>query len=546
MRLERNLLVFVLLINLLVPLNILLAREYYIAKNGDDNNPGTLSAPWKTFNKANATLVAGDIVYVRRGTYKETIKPNNSGNPGNFIIYETYKGETVTISEVPVGVDLSHNEYIEVDGFSVQNVDQRFVLISNGHHNIIQHCVMDNAVSWGSVRVTDNSSYNKILSNTIKRGHGDVVYLADGAHHNLVQENDISGELSTHAGLNLRGFVRDGDTLWVHNNIIKGNYFHDADDDNIGITEYVKRNVVEDNIVIRSGLERIRKGESPLGAGIKLTGSWNNVVRRNIVLDNPTFGIGLWAQLRKGVPDPVLNNRIYNNIVFNNGPNGWNAAGLQLTIYSDPQPVSGNIFVNNLIINNSKSQVLVGGGDGVVAMHDNFFFNNLLSSSNIAPVAIMPGGQFTLQEVENRSFPYVQFKNNLTGNPVFVDSANVNYHLKPGSPAIDKGRFLTKVSSSGSGTSMDVQDAGYFIDGFGLIKGDMVQLEGQTEKALIVNIDYRKNLLILDRPLTWSAGQGVSLSYSGAAPDIGVFEFTAKTDSTSPIAPLNVSVEIQQ
>ena len=37
--------------------------------------------------------------------------------------------------------------------------------------------------------------------------------------------------------------------------------------------------------------------------------------------------------------------------------------------------------------------------------------------------------------------------------------------------------------------------------------------------------------MTLDRQLTWSSGQGVSLSYSGTKPDLGAFEF----ESTSSI-----------
>lgn len=43
--------------------------------------------------------------------------------------------------------------------------------------------------------------------------------------------------------------------------------------------------------------------------------------------------------------------------------------------------------------------------------------------------------------------------------------------------------------------------------------------------ALIVAIDHQDNILTLETELTWSAGQGVSLPYKGAAPDIGAYEW---------------------
>jgi hypothetical protein len=64
-----------------------------------------------------------------------------------------------------------------------------------------------------------------------------------------------------------------------------------------------------------------------------------------------------------------------------------------------------------------------------------------------------------------------------------------------------------------------------FTDGAGLTDGDMIQLEGQTQTALIMSIDYPANTLTIDRSLTWTNGLGVSLPYVGSAPDMGAYEY---------------------
>jgi hypothetical protein len=43
-------------------------------------------------------MQAGDICYIRGGTYRETVVPANSGSPGNPVTFEAYAGETVTVS----------------------------------------------------------------------------------------------------------------------------------------------------------------------------------------------------------------------------------------------------------------------------------------------------------------------------------------------------------------------------------------------------------------------------------------------------------------
>ena len=73
-------------------------KDIYVAKDGDDSNPGTMESPYLTIGKAAAEAVAGDIVYIREGTYEEILAPVNSGDPGNPIIFQAYQDEKVIIS----------------------------------------------------------------------------------------------------------------------------------------------------------------------------------------------------------------------------------------------------------------------------------------------------------------------------------------------------------------------------------------------------------------------------------------------------------------
>ncbi|MEJ2704063.1 MAG: right-handed parallel beta-helix repeat-containing protein, partial [Sedimentisphaerales bacterium] len=133
---------------------------------------------------------------------------------------------------------------------------------------------------------------------------------------------------------------------------------------------------------------------------------------------------------------------------------------------------------------------------------------------------------------------YGTFSSNTQKDPLFVDPNSNNYHLRSDSPMIDAGGFLTIVTSpSGSGAQMTVEDAAYFYDGYDITGevGDLIRLEGQESVARIVDIDYDRNILKLNRSLTWKKGQGVSLNYVGSRPDVGAFEFTPD-DHPSPIA----------
>ncbi|MBL3527184.1 MAG: cadherin-like domain-containing protein, partial [gamma proteobacterium endosymbiont of Lamellibrachia anaximandri] len=91
---------------------------------------------------------------------------------------------------------------------------------------------------------------------------------------------------------------------------------------------------------------------------------------------------------------------------------------------------------------------------------------------------------------------------------------------------------LTTTVGSGSGTTLVVDDAGYFYDGFGIDgeAGDEIQLQGSSETARIVEINYASHTITLDHALSWNAGQGVALKYNGSAPDMGAFEHVGNTD----------------
>jgi gliding motility-associated-like protein len=79
------------------------ARDYFVGGTGaSDNNPGTAAQPFATIQKAASVAVAGDVVKIRSGTYRETIVVANSGSPGNPITFQPDQGATVVISGLNV------------------------------------------------------------------------------------------------------------------------------------------------------------------------------------------------------------------------------------------------------------------------------------------------------------------------------------------------------------------------------------------------------------------------------------------------------------
>lgn len=116
---------------------ILNATEYYIAPNGSDSNPGTISQPWATWQKGFSSVSAGDILYIRGGTYTGMYGSghgvNISGRDGtssNYITVSAYPGEKPVLdcaslsasAGVNFGILMRSCDYWKLKGLTVKNV----------------------------------------------------------------------------------------------------------------------------------------------------------------------------------------------------------------------------------------------------------------------------------------------------------------------------------------------------------------------------------------------------------------------------------------
>ncbi|HZV97924.1 MAG TPA: right-handed parallel beta-helix repeat-containing protein [Methylophilaceae bacterium] len=82
------------------------SATYYVATNGSDTANGTsLTSPFRTIQKAMNTVVAGDVVNVRGGTYREEINAYRGGAAGNYVTVQGYNGEVPVVkgSEIVTG-----------------------------------------------------------------------------------------------------------------------------------------------------------------------------------------------------------------------------------------------------------------------------------------------------------------------------------------------------------------------------------------------------------------------------------------------------------
>jgi hypothetical protein len=362
---------------------------------------------------------------------------------------------------------------------------------------------MEEAGGWGGLYITTGSNYNRILDNTLigKNGPGDLIWLTDSSH-NLIEGNKL--RYGTHQCVDIQS--RKDKARWniVRNNVVQ-NFWH------TGLAAYpnADHTLIEGNIILdcgrdhkenRSGSERDRNMARRNHKGIQLGSQWC-IVRNNVLVNNGSMSVNVYGQ-KKG-----LNNRIYHNVFYDN----------EIGVYTNTRDsVYGNVYKNNIFFRNREHEISVNiGGD----RSDNYFVGNNILGASLRYLS----GSMGLSEIQAQ---YQQhFAGNISLDPRFLDVDNRDFRLHPDSPMIDKAVFLTRTTSSGEGKVIEVEDASYFMDGWGIIEGDRIQFQDGSRSVRVVSIDYERNLITIDEIVTWGEGTGVGLAYRDSATDIGAYEY---------------------
>lgn len=84
----------------------LFAKEYHVAKTGNNSNSGTFEQPLLTIQAAADVARPGDVITVHEGVYREWVNPPRDGNSDTErIVYQAAEGEKVEIkgSEIVTG-----------------------------------------------------------------------------------------------------------------------------------------------------------------------------------------------------------------------------------------------------------------------------------------------------------------------------------------------------------------------------------------------------------------------------------------------------------
>ncbi len=500
------------------------------------------NAAFQTIARAAAATAPGVTVLIRAGIYREPLIPPVSGEPDRPITYSRHPGETVTITgaDLDPAIDLSSRSHIILDGLTITDVTG-WLRAAQSSHLIIRNCAFLHATARGSRAGLKfiAADFNRILNNDMEDGNDDLCLI--DSSYNVVEGNTF--RRARHALWNI---------LCGNYNVLRRNSFANeiqkigqiTDCEGVPSDTPLKYDATRRNLVEENTFEyTASSGNSSPYAGIQYSAQ-KGIIRRNWFYD--TIGPGIELTLYPQEARYNTDARIYQNVFY-----GTHFAGVAIARPSS-NAFSGHIFKNNVFCKSvfaandtrwpwfvnelagKPIQIMVGRLDGYL-----FEQNDILGDIPGQPGAVTCGNRDNSRNPPRHDLAWWQashprlFTNNLEVPPGFVDEQARDFRLRPGSPLIGSGTFLTRTTSAGSGNVIPVADSSYFYDGFGIPGeiGDMIQLEGQTNRERIVHIDEDANTLTLDQPLAWGNGQGVSLPYEALRPDIG---------GGGPAAPSNV------
>ncbi|MEZ4270181.1 MAG: right-handed parallel beta-helix repeat-containing protein [Myxococcota bacterium] len=315
------------LVLMLVPV-VVNAAEYYVAKTGNNSGDGSVGDPWLTLNYASSQLAAGDILYIKAGTYNENLDnviPSGT-SWANATTIAAYQNDVVTVAGIPASfrtIYISNRQYIIIRGLIVEGTDGipsqggggECIKSENSDHIRVSDCELRNARNQGFL--ISKGSFFELLNLTI---HNNGI----GATSNQVHGIYFSGTANS---------IVDGCRVY-DNHAFGIHLWHNTQSNN--------NNIIRNNTTYGNG-----------ASGIIVGGGVDNLVYNNVAYQNGFRFNGSGVTVGFGAsPD---RNQLYNNTTYDNVKNG-------IDIVSG----TGTVVKNNIAFNNNTSPQINDAGSGTI------------------------------------------------------------------------------------------------------------------------------------------------------------------------------------
>jgi hypothetical protein len=197
-------------------------NTYYVAKTGSDSYTKTQaqnqSTPWLTIQHAANNVAAGDTVYVKAGTYNEAVDIATSGTASNYITFQNYGSDAVTIdgtglSVYPALLTIDGSSYINIIGFTIYKSNNVALAVAYGNHYVTLQNLVINTCVYSAIYVvkdTSGNSFNDGYETYITIDGVEIINANSAANQENVSLVNVSNfeikNCKLHNSLNQAGF----------------------------------------------------------------------------------------------------------------------------------------------------------------------------------------------------------------------------------------------------------------------------------------------------------------------------------------------------
>lgn len=450
---------------------------FYVATNGSDRNPGSETSPWQTIQHAADAATPGSAVLVRGGIYAERVVIRVSGNAAQgYITFQSHPGEIAILDgerlippdERTAMVSIHDRSYVRIRGFEIRNyrtserratpagifvsgAGSHIELLGNNVHNIEQNWQEKGGNAFGIAvyGTNEQTPISKLVIDGnevhhLKTGSSESVVVNGNVtdfriSHNVVHDNnnigiDVIGHERTAADPNTDR-ARDGEVSQnrVYSITSKGNpsYGDEQNSDGIyvdgGMRVLIEQNVIHD---VDFGIELASEHKGKTTSYV--------TARNNLIYFCHNAGISIGGyDSERGITEHCL---IVNNTLYKNDTGGWNAGEFQMQFY-----MANNVFKNN---------ILVAGPEGLFTVSKSGRMSNKTPTVELDYnlYFLASGSKVGRWQYDTSSYTGFNEYVKATGNdrhsrfadPLFINPTEHDFHLKPGSPAIDSGVVLDR------------------------------------------------------------------------------------------------------
>ncbi|WP_261510303.1 T9SS type A sorting domain-containing protein [Chryseobacterium paludis] len=445
--------------------------NYYVDKaSGNNANNGSITAPWKTIQKAASSATPNSIVNIKAGTYFENIVINVSGTSGNYITFKNYLNDNVIIDGTGTAgttlLTITNKNYLKFENLTIQNKtvnDAQGLLVqttgtSSSTDLTFKNITIKN-INWTPIKSTPATSNDN--------AQGFIVYGRNGGITNLtidgckVFDNILGYSEALAVNGNVDGFTVKNCVVHDNTNIGIDILGHEGTASNASLDE-ARNGVVVNNTCYNN------VSEYATSAGIYVDGAKNITVEKNKSYQNG-WGIEVGAELN-GIVQQIT---VKNNLIYKNKQAGLSIGGYDVGTTGQVINciIRNNTFLQNNTLNDGTGEIAMTKASNCI-FENNIFYtsseNVLMSIDNINPQTnntfnyncwYTPNNNQNDITVNWRNSNYSSFSaykaatnqdaNSIYANPSLMSTSNAipDIHLNLGSPCINKGKPTTIISS---------------------------------------------------------------------------------------------------